>query len=311
MTDTHRPDQGRLEPVADNVWAWIQPDGSWWINNAGLIGDPDGDILVDTCATEQRTTALLSAVAAQRGRLDLRYAVNTHLHGDHTYGNSLLPETTTVIGHENMRRGLDADTVINGCPPLWTPVPDWGAVSKRLPTLTFRSSLTLHGTTTTVEVVHPGYTAHTDGDAIAWIPDSGVLFAGDLLFHGVTPLVATGSLDGARRALDWIASYHADTVVPGHGPLIAADELDRVLSAHFDYYDFVCRVGDAAMSAGVGPLTAARETDLGAFAHWPDSERIVLNLHRYIADHGGAPFSVTSAYVDALTYNEGPLTSSV
>jgi L-amino acid N-acyltransferase YncA len=31
------------------------------------------------------------------------------------------------------------------------------------------------------------------------------------------------------------------------------------------------------------PLAAARETDLGRFAAWPDAERIVGNLHRAYA----------------------------
>jgi cyclase len=250
-------------------------------------------------------------VAGQRGRLNLRFAVNTHLHGDHTYGNSLLPGTTTIIGHENMRRGLEADTVIDACPPVWAPVPEWGAVHKRLPTLTFRSALTLHSGSIRVEIAHPGHPAHTDGDAIVWMPDRGVLFAGDLLFNGITPLVFMGSIDGARRSLDWIAGYSPTSVVPGHGPVIRASELDTVLGRHSDYYDFLCGVGESAMSTGTSPLAAAREADLGAFARWPDAERIVLNLHRYLADHGGAPFDLMAAFADATAYHGGPLHTAV
>lgn len=36
----------------------------------------------------------------------LRLAVNTHQHGDHTYGNSVLPESTVLIAHEATREGL-------------------------------------------------------------------------------------------------------------------------------------------------------------------------------------------------------------
>lgn len=55
------------QAVAEGVFAWVQPDGSSWVGHAGAIGTPDGAVLVDTCA------------------------INTHQHGDHAYGNSLLP----------------------------------------------------------------------------------------------------------------------------------------------------------------------------------------------------------------------------
>jgi len=41
-----------------------------------------------------------------------------------------------IIGHEATRAGLLADPVIDGCPPFWDPVPDWGNVTRRPPTLT-------------------------------------------------------------------------------------------------------------------------------------------------------------------------------
>ena len=71
-------------------------------------------------------------------------AVNTHQHGDHTYGNCLLPSAAVLVGHERMREGLREDPVIDGCPPFWDPVPDWGPVVRRLPDITVGSSLTVH-----------------------------------------------------------------------------------------------------------------------------------------------------------------------
>jgi cyclase len=35
---------------------------------------------------------------------------------------------------------------------------------------------------------------------VAWLPEERILFAGDLLFHDLTPLVFMGSVDGALRA---------------------------------------------------------------------------------------------------------------
>src|ERR1700759_1112451 len=115
-----------LHQIVPGVHAWVQPDGTWWVNNAGVVVGDDGLLIVDTCATETRTRSLLDAVNTVGGARPIRMAVNTHHHGDHTYGNSLLPPSTILIGHEHMGEGLRVDPVIDGCPPFWSPVPDWG-----------------------------------------------------------------------------------------------------------------------------------------------------------------------------------------
>ena len=183
MTESvERPAEPAMRILADDVLAWVQPDGSWWINNAGAIITSGGVILIDTCATERRTRALLGALDRATGGTRVTYAVNTHQHGDHAYGNSLLPESTVIIGHEATRAALLADPVIDGCPPFWEPVPDWGNVTRRPPTLTTSTSIVLHHGNCRVELLHPGYPAHTAGDLVAWLPAQRILFTGDLLF---------------------------------------------------------------------------------------------------------------------------------
>ncbi len=68
-----------------------------------------------------------------------------------------------------------------------------------------------------------------------------------------------------------------------------------------------------ARDAGLSPLQAARDTDLGDYASWPDSERIVGNLHRACAELSGtsrgAPIDIAAALTDMVAYNGGaPLT---
>ncbi len=75
------PEAASLVEVVDGVHAWVQPDGSWWINNAGAVTDEDGTIIIDTCATEIRTSRFLTMVRDATGNAPLRLAVNTHQHG--------------------------------------------------------------------------------------------------------------------------------------------------------------------------------------------------------------------------------------
>ncbi len=307
-----------LHEVVHGIFAWLQPDGSWWLNNAGAImgvgGDgtyPAGTFVVDTCATYDRTRAFLDAVASATTNAPVTMAANTHQHGDHTYGNSLLPRETVVIGHEAMRTGLLVDPIIDGCPPVWAPVPDWGAVTRRVPSIAVRDTVTVFNGTRRIELHHPGYAAHTTGDLVAWLPDERVLFAGDLLFHGLTPLVFMGSVSGARSALEWIAAFEPEHVVPGHGTLVDGSTLAQVLGEHDRYYQLVESTAAAGRRDGRSALDAARACDLGEFATWADSERLVLNIHRAYADAAKVELDLLAALVDTIEYNGGPMTTHV
>ena len=298
-----------LSEIGEGVHAWVQPDGTWWINNAGMVRGRDGVALIDTCATRKRTERFLGAVREVAGAAPIRYAVNTHLHGDHCYGNALLPAETAIIGHEKTREGLLADVLLTAAPPIWSPMPDFGVASIRPPSVIVHDALTLHVGEHRIELRHPGHPAHTEGDVVAWLPDSGVLFAGDLLFHGITPMILMGSMDGALRSLEWLAGFGATTTVPGHGPVI--DDLTPVLEAHERYYRFVKATAEAGMADGTTPLAAATGLDLGEFADWPDPERIVLNLHRAYAEARGEQVDLVGALTDAITWNGGPLHCAV
>jgi cyclase len=311
-------DQGRdrrpnltttLISLSDGVYGWIQAPGTWWINNAGAVAGEDGVVLIDTCATRRRTERFLAAVATATEGRPIRLAVNTHLHGDHTYGNVLLPDTTVIVAHERTRAGLLADVILAATPPIWSPSPDWGVTKIRPPTVTVPDGAALYAGSRRIELRHPGYPAHTEGDLVAWLPDERVLFSGDLLFHQVTPLVFMGSVAGALRSLDWLASFDAAVVVPGHGPPITGAELPDVLAAHERYYRFLL---DAANQAGDrSPLELATDLDLGEFADWPDQERLVLNLHRAYADRSDLPLDLMAAFSDAVTWHGGPLACTV
>ena len=75
------------------------------------------------------------------------------------------------------------------------------------------------------------------------------------------------------------------------------------------YLLFVRDLARRAVEAGLTPLDAARETDLGEFGELHDRERIVGNLHRAMLELAGAPrgapIDILTAFGDMLTYNGG------
>ncbi len=307
MDEITNPGRPEVHEVADGLYAYVQPDGSWWINNTGFLVGPQGVASVDACATERRTRAYLDAIAAVTPR-PVRTLVNTHHHGDHTFGNHLF-SGATIVAHERARQ----EVLDFGGPPVampfWEPV-EWGDIVVEPPFLTYTDQVALHVGDLRCEVRHVGTPAHTTNDSIVWVPDRSVLFCGDLIFHGGTPFLLMGSIAGAVEVLDEVLRpLGAATIVPGHGPVCDSAMIDVTL----DYLRFVQETARAGRDAGLSPLDAAREVDLGRFAGWHDAERIVGNLHRAYAEldggERGARIDVATALADMVTYNGGtPLT---
>jgi cyclase len=288
-----------LEEVGDGIWAYLQLDGSWGLNNAGVLAGGEGVTLVDTCFTERRTRDLLAAVASlDRG--PVRTLVNTHHHGDHTHGNWLV-DSATVIGHERCREEVIASGTIS---EAVFPGVDWGEVRVRPPFVTFTERLTLWVDERRVDLAFVG-PAHTTNDVVVWLPEERTLFAGDLVFNGGTPFVVMGSVAGALDALERLEDLGAETIVPGHGPVCGPEALAEQRA----YLRFVTALAEEAEASGTSALDAAREADLGDFAAWHDPERLVGNLHRALAERRGlepgGSLDVATAFADMVAYNGG------
>jgi cyclase len=289
-----------LVEVGDGVFAYLQPDGSWYINNTGFVVGRSGVISVDACSTERRTRAYLDRIASV-SPAPVTMLVNTHHHGDHTYGNSLFGGAV-IIGHENCRIEMIA-TGLLGNTGIWDPV-DWGDLTLAPPVLTFTDRIRLWSDDHPLDVSFVGQAAHTTNDALVWLPEQEVLFCGDLLFNGGTPFLLMGSVRGAIDVLtNVVAPIPAATIVPGHGP--PCDH--ALIGTMVGYLEFVLATAAKGIAAGLSPLALARQTDLGEYAGWLDSERIVGNLHRAYADLGAAApdVDVFAAFRDMVAYNGG------
>ncbi len=304
-TGHHLDDLGlpppRTEELHPGVYCYIQPDGTWWINNTGFVVGDELVVTIDTCATERRTRAYLEAVTARAGRAPTM-VVSTHHHGDHTNGNSLVPGAV-IVGHRRCREEMLASGIV-APEGLFDPV-EWGAITLAPPFLTFEERLDVHVGDVAVELHHWGSAAHTTNDVVAWLPRQRVLFSGDLVFNGGTPFFLMGSAAGMLVALDRLVELGAETVVPGHGEPCGPEVFDVV----GEYVRFVQDLAAEAHARGLSPLEAARAADLGPWAALTDPERLAGNLHRAYAELQGArpgdAIDLVAAFSDMLALNGG------
>ncbi|WP_328904723.1 MULTISPECIES: MBL fold metallo-hydrolase [unclassified Streptomyces] len=290
---------GLLAEIADGVHAHVQGDGGWCLNNSGLLADGGESALVDTVATLDRARALRARVLAVTAGPP-RYLVNTHFHGDHTFGNCVFPEAV-VVGHARARdEAAAAGLHLTG---LWPEV-RWGDLEVVVPQVTFEERMTLYVGELRAELLHVG-PAHTCGDTVVWLPGPRVLFAGDVVMNGVTPFCPMGSVSGSLRALAGLRALEPLTVVPGHGPVGGPELLD----ADAGYFRRLQELAREGVAAGLTPYDAAREAGPGPYAGLLDSERLVPNLHRaYAEERGalpGAPLDIGALFQEMARYHGG------
>ena len=297
MATTTIPYDKGLHRVGDGTWAYLQPDGGWGWSNAGLVTDGDASLLVDTLFDLRLTADMLAAMrdavpAAER----IGTVVNTHANGDHCYGNALVAgseivaSTASAAEMDEVPPALLAAFVAAG-PELG----DAGAFLQRIfgpftfegiehvpPTRTFDGELELRVGDKAVRLIEVG-PAHTRGDVVAHVPADGVLFTGDILFHGGHPIVWAGPVANWVTACDrLLALDDVVTVVPGHGPVTDIGAIAELRG----YFELLTAEARRCYEAGTPVLEAARSVDLGPYAGLGEAERLGVNVAMLYRDFG-------------------------
>ncbi|MEU9884637.1 MBL fold metallo-hydrolase [Sphaerisporangium sp. NPDC051011] len=227
---------GRWAEVADRVW--VRRHDALDLS-LGLVAGERACLVVDTGADEAQGAGFAAAVRELTG---LPWSVVlTHAHFDHAFGTAAFGDCP-VWAHPGCR----ADLVEHGEAQR----SQWARYYRErgmedaaarieaarlvLPDRTVEDAAEIDLGGRVVRLAHPG-PGHTGHDLIAHVPDSGVVFAGDLVEQGAPPSFDDSFPGRWPAAVDRILATGARTVVPGHGePVDAAfvarqrDELAEV-----------------------------------------------------------------------------------
>ena len=280
------PARGALE-VGEGLWAYLQPDGGWGWSNAGLVTDGDASLLVDTLFDLVLTQRMLDELrAVSPAAATIGTVVNTHANGDHCYGNQLVAGADIVASTASAREMDEVPpATLAGLMRAADGLGEAGAFLRDIfGSFTFDDHLDLRVGDRPVRLLELG-PAHTSGDVVVHVPDAGVLFTGDLVFHGNHPVVWAGPIDHWIEACDRMLGLGATTVVPGHGPLS-----DRAcIDDQRGYLEWLVAEGTPRLEGGLTPLDAARDLAGGPYDGWGESERLVVNLTALARDLGQEP----------------------
>ncbi|MED5277104.1 MAG: MBL fold metallo-hydrolase [Actinomycetota bacterium] len=286
-----------LHEVADNVFAFLQPDGGWGWSNAGLIASEWSSLLVDTLFDLKLTQKMLDSMATVTSAHPINVVVNTHANGDHCYGNSLVagdngaqiittdaaavemeaipPSALAALMHIDINEETNA--YIKDAFGSF----DFTGIELPAPDRTFSGELQLDVGGRTVELIEVG-PAHTSGDLLVHLPDASTIFCGDILFINGTPIIWDGPVANWIDACDRILGLEAEVIIPGHGPLTDSSGVTAVR----DYLTFVDKECRERHAGGQTADEVISEIDLGVFKEWGEWERIAVNVHAIFRELG-------------------------
>jgi cyclase len=183
----------------------------------GVLAGPDGVLMVDSQFAP--LTDKIVAAIRQINPGQIRFLINTHVHGDHTGGNENLGKMgVTIIARPQLRARLEKPAPgANGAPG--TPAP---AVA--LPLITFDSPITFYMNGEQVQLI-PIPAAHTDGDTLVKFVNADVIMSGDFYRSLGYPNIDRangGSLNGMLAGLNKIVELSGPStkIVPGHGVVV-------------------------------------------------------------------------------------------
>jgi glyoxylase-like metal-dependent hydrolase (beta-lactamase superfamily II) len=148
----------------------------------------------------------------------VRFAFNTHHHGDHAYGNQVWADAgATIVANEGVLAEMKtAETgFFGGAPGAWERAaknrPDVAESKLKPPTLLFTRELVFDDGKHRAELKWFGV-AHTKGDAFLWLPKEKILFTGDACVNGAYNFVGDGNIAEWIETLEAVRKLGAEKV---------------------------------------------------------------------------------------------------
>lgn len=217
-----------IHAVVTPVRDFPTPENRGWNSNTAFVVTNAGVLQFDTGSSRAIGAGLREVVAGVTDR-PVRWVVNSHAHGDHWLGNGAFAGegvdfiATQVVrdiiandGAEWVRRFANLTDGATGESAVVVPNVVVGEHERR----------DLGGVA--VEFIGVGR-SHSPGDMVAWLPESRVLLAADVVYSDRLPAVFDADIRHWIETLNRLEALEPLVVVPGHGEVsdVASIRLTR------------------------------------------------------------------------------------
>jgi glyoxylase-like metal-dependent hydrolase (beta-lactamase superfamily II) len=193
--------------------------------NSGVIVGDDGVMVVDAQATPVMALEVIERVRKVTDK-PIKYVLLSHYHAVRVLGASAYEDAEIIASNATRtmiaeRGQQDMDSEIGRFPRLFRAVESIPGLT--WPTITFPRQMSVYLGRREVRIMHIGR-GHTAGDVIAQVPDSNVVFSGDLVEYHSACYCGDAHLRDWQQTLDRLSELKPQALVPGRGAALATPD---------------------------------------------------------------------------------------
>ena len=235
----------RRERVSDDIYVFTSE--LYAQVTASAVVTKEGIVVIDTLPYEPETFEMIDYLGSL-GMGPIKYLVNTHWHGDHTYGNCYFDEAIELVCHKRCQQIMieQGQAVLDEAKES---VPILEEVELRIPEVVFEDGLlVLHVGNKSIEMsLTPG---HTLDSIVAYVREDKVLVAADTVMP--VPYFVWGDRHIFRESLEFLRQYNLESIVQGHGEVLLRGEIPAAIDSSIAYLDTLEQEVMALIDKGQG-----------------------------------------------------------
>ncbi|KOC30528.1 beta-lactamase [Comamonas testosteroni] len=240
-----------------------------FISNAGFVITHDSVVVIDALGSPALAEELVQKIRTLTPK-PISHVLLTHYHADHIYGLQVFEALgAKIVAHAQAREYINSETAHLRLEASRKDLAPWVDQGTRL----VPASQWVAGDSSTLKVggvdfvlQHMG-PSHTPEDTAIFLPQSGVLFIGDVVFRNRIPYVGQADSRHWIAALDELLKLPVKVMVPGHGP--ASEQPRRDMQLTRDYLHYL-REAMGKAAANLDPFDEAYQaTDWSRFSAYP------------------------------------------
>jgi glyoxylase-like metal-dependent hydrolase (beta-lactamase superfamily II) len=290
-----REQKPQLRELARDVYGYI----SDFDPNCGFVVADDHVVLIDTRPTPRMARDFLAAIRTVTDK-PVKRIVLTHYHAVRVMGASAFDAVDQIIASHGTldwirtRGQADFDSEVGRFPRLFAGVEEIPGLT--WPTLSFERAMSLWLDGRELRLMALGR-GHSGGDTVAWLPDCGVLFSGDVVENHCGVYAGDAYIGDWAGTLDAVAALQPRVLVPGRGAVLQGEAAcAEAITLTQDFLSTLLenvRAGIAAGDTLKGCFARAEAAMTPRFGSWPVFQHVL-------------PFDVSRAY-DELSGIEHPV----